>query len=177
MSVPPAPGPQPARILVSLVLLLALPLAGAGVLGWQVVERVQASQDAEAAEQADKDAVRAATLQVMNWASVDYQKLDEYFTTVKNGATGEFLEQFEQTEPTLRQGLTENQSIQIPTIPTSGVALLERKGDEAAVLVAIDAVVTNRATKGQPQPRQYRMKATVRRLDDAWLISKLEYVG
>lgn len=177
MSVSSTSGPQSARILMSLVLLLALPLAGAGLLGWQVFDRIQASQDADAEEQADEDAVRAATRQVMNWASVDYQKLDEYFTTVKNGATGEFLEQFEQTEPTLRQGLTENQSIQIPTIPRSGVALLERKGDEAAVIIAIDAVVTNLATKGKPQPRQYRMKATVRRVDDAWLISKLEYVG
>ena len=73
--------------------------------------------------------------------------------------------------------MTENESIQVPTIPRNGVALLERKGDEAAVIVAIDAVVTNLATKGRPQPRQYRMKATMERVEGQWLISKLEYVG
>lgn len=173
MSVPPGPGPRLARTLVSVVLLLLPVLAGVSVYLWQDSER----DNAVVAAQRDKDVVRAATQEVLTWAQVDYQQLDDYFTRVKAGATGEFLDQFEQTEQTLRQGLTENQSVQVPTIPRNGVALLERNGNQARVIVAIDAVVTNRATEGKPQPRQYRMQATMQEVGGRWLISKLEYVG
>lgn len=173
MSVRPGPGPRLARTLTSAVLLLLPVVAGASLYLWQDSER----DSAVVAEQHDEDALRAATQQVLTWARVDYQELDAYFTAVKAGATGEFLDQFEQTESTLRQGLTENQSVQVPTIPRNGVALLERNGDQARVIVAIDAVVTNLTTQGKPQPRQYRMQATMQETDGKWLISKLEYVG
>jgi len=162
-----------ARLIISIALLLLPVAAGASVYLWQAADR----DDAVRAAQHDKDALRAATQEVMTWASVDYQKLDDYFTQVKAGATGEFLQQFEQTESTLRQGLTDNESVQVPTIPRNGVALLERNGASARVIVAIDAVVTNLTTKGKPQPRQYRMQATMQQVDGKWLISKLEYVG
>ena len=173
MSVPPGPGPRLARTLISVALLLLPVVAGASLYLWQASER---DGTVEAAQR-DDDAVRAAKHEVLTWASVDYQKLDDYFTQVKAGATGEFLDQFEQTESTLRQGLTENESVQVPTIPRNGVALLERTGDQARVIVAIDAVVTNLTTNGKPQPRQYRMQATMQEIDGKWLISKLEYVG
>ncbi|HSV41261.1 MAG TPA: hypothetical protein VLI04_21040 [Nocardioidaceae bacterium] len=173
MSNPPAPGPGRLRGVLA-VLLVLLPLV-VGVAVWYLADGQR--DDAEAARDEDRAAVSAATLEVLNWADVDYQALDPYFETVKEGATGDFLKEFTETEETLRQGLVENQSVQVPTIPKNGAALLERDGDVARVVVAFDAVVTNLATKGKPQPRQYRMQVTLRKVDGDWLTEKLEFVG
>jgi Mce-associated membrane protein len=170
MSTPRATGRV--RTLLAVPIVLLPPVLGAGVFAWQHHEHDRA----EAAKQLDADAVRAATLEVQNWAAVDYRKLDSYFKLVEGGATGKFLQEFTQTEPTLREGLTKNKSVQVPTIPKNGAGLLERDGNNARVVVAFDAVVTNISTKG-PQPRQYRMQVTLQKVGGRWLTDNLEFVG
>ena len=173
MSIPPAPGPARLRTLLA-VLLVVLPLVVGGV-AWWLTDREH--DDAEAGRAEDRAVVDAATLEVLNWATVDYRELDDYFDVVREGATGQFLDEFTQTEKTLRQGLVQNESVQVPTIPKNGAGLLERDGDTARVVVAFDAVVTNLATKGKPQPRQYRMQVTLKKVDGDWLTERLEFVG
>ena len=106
---------------------------------------------------------------------MDYREADEYVETVEEGATGEFLKQFEESEDALRELLEANQSVQVPTIPEGGAGLLERDGDQARVLIAMDATVTNKSTK-TPQPRQYRLQVTLVKEDGEWLTSGLEFI-
>ena len=131
--------------------------------------------DLEAARAEDRAALDAATLETLNWASVDHRKIDEFVATVKQGATGTFLQQFNQSETALRTLIRRNRSIQVPTIPKGGAALLERRGDEARVLIVMDAQVTNSSTR-TPQPRQYRLQVTVTKEGGRWLTSNLEFV-
>ena len=154
--------------LVALALLVA---AAVVVWRWQAHER--SVLEAERAQ--DDAAVRAATLETATWAHVDYRKADAYFTAVENGATGLFLDQFKASVPATRQLLAANKSVQVPTIPKDGAALMERKGSTAKVLIAMDATVTNKATT-KPQPRQYRLQVTLTRHDGRWLISNLGFV-
>ncbi len=172
MSTPTPPGPGPARTLALLLAVLLLPAVAAGVFWWQH----DRNDAAVAAREEDRAAVRAATREVRTWGTVDYRELDEYFAAVKAGATGQFLDEFEQTEEVLRKELVANEAVQVPTIPRSGAGLLERRGDLARVVVAMDSIVTNKST-GSPQPRQWRMQVTLKKVKGEWLTSVLEFVG
>ena len=153
-------------------LALIVPVAAAaGVWQWQSREL----GDAEASQAEDRDALDAATRQTLAWASVDYREADEYVATVEAGATGDFLTQFQESEDALRQLLQTNKSVQVPTIPEGGAGLMEREGDQAKVLVAMDATVTNKSTT-TPAPRQYRLQVTLEQVDGEWLTSGLEFI-
>ena len=155
-----------------MVLVLALPVLLAGALWlWQAQEL----GEAEDARAEDSAVVNAATALTLAWASVDHREVDEYVETVRAGATGDFLQEFENAEPFLRQTLKANKSVQVPTIPKDGAALLERSGEEARVIVAMDAAVTNKQTQ-RPQARQYRLQVTLRNESGEWLVSGLEFI-
>lgn len=164
--------PRTLRERLALVAALVLPLVlAAGLLAWQVVERERAEdQRAE-----DREVLDAATALTMAWASVDHREVDAYVEEVKAGATGPFLSQFENAEPFLRQTLEDNESVQVPAIPKDGAALLERRGDQARVIVAMDARVSNKNTE-QPQPRQYRLQVQLEQESGEWLVSGLEFI-
>lgn len=158
--------------MVLAVLLLLVPvLAAGGVWWWQHHE----AADAEAERAEDRAVLNAATLETTAWATVDYRTVDDYVAKVSAGATGAFLSQFQQNEKSLRNLLRVNKSVQVPTIPNGGVGLLERKGDAARVLIAMDAAVTNKATK-KPQPRHYRLQVTLQKEGGRWLTSGLEFI-
>lgn len=165
-------GKRSSLSIILLALLLVVPVVAAAALWrWQSGE-LEAAQDRRVEDQA---ALTAATRETLAWASVDWRKADEYVTTVEDGATGAFLSQFQKSEPALRQLLSTNKSVQVPTIPKDGAGLLERDGDEARVLIAMDATVTNKSTK-TPQPRQYRLEVTLTKQDGDWLTSGLEFI-
>lgn len=166
------PGVGRARTALA-VLLVVLPLViGATLL---VLARGEyADQRDERAQ--DRAALNAATANTLAWGSVDYRELDAYFTAVKDTSTGEFLEQFAATEEDLRSLLVENESVQVPIIPRGGAALLEREGDTARVIIAMDANVSNVTTE-TPQPREYRLQVTLTRVDGEWRTSVLEFVA
>jgi Mce-associated membrane protein len=153
-------------------LLLALPLALALGLWWWQSHRLSEAEEARAD---DRAVVAAARQHTSTWASVDHREVDDYVKAVRASATGAFLSQFEESEAPLRQLLEDNRSVQVPTVPEGGVALLERDDDQARVLVAMDAAVTNKSAK-RPQPRQYRLQVELTRTEGEWLISGLEFI-
>ncbi len=164
--------PRTLRERLTLVVALVLPvLLAAALLTWQVTE-LRRAQDAQ---EQDRAAVEAATALTTAWASVDYREVDDYISTVEDGATGPFLNQFQNAEPFLRQTLEDNESLQVPAIPEDGAALLERRDDQARVIVAMDARVSNKNTKS-PQPRQYRLQVELERTSGRWLMSGLEFI-
>lgn len=160
-------------LLVSLALVITLPLVVSGFIFWGWQSRELAAAEESRAE--DRAAVNAATALTLAWASVDHREIDDYVETVRDGATGDFLQQFENAEPFLRQTLRDNKSVQVPTIPKDGAALLERRDDEARVIVAMDAAVSNKSTE-RPQARQYRLQVTLQKEAGEWLVSGLEFI-
>ncbi len=172
MTAPSPRAPGVVRTALALLAVLLPAVSGVALWAWQNNEH----GSAVAARDADRAAVKAATAEVLAWASVDYRKIDDYFVSVEKGATGKFLEEFKQSEKPLRSLLAENKSIQVPTIPKDGAGLLERRGDTARVVVALDASVSNTSSKS-PQPRQYRLQLTLVRVDGRWLTNNLELVS
>jgi hypothetical protein len=154
-------------------LLALLLLIAASVVLW----RFEAGQrhDAEASAAEDQSALDAAREQTMAWANVDYRKVDDYISTVEQGSTGEFLQQFQKSAKGTRYLIRLNKSVQVPTIPQDGVGLVEREGETARVLIAMDATVSNKNTD-KPQPRQYRLQVTMTRVDGEWKTSGLEFI-
>jgi Mce-associated membrane protein len=153
-------------------LALVVPVAASiGVWQWQGAE-LEAAEESRAL---DREALDAATRQTLAWASVDYREADEYVETVEAGATGEFLKQFQESEDALRALLRSNESVQVPDIPEGGAGLVERDGDQARVLIAMDASVTNKEAR-TPQPRQYRLQVTLTRSGGDWLTSGMEFI-
>ncbi|QIK66705.1 hypothetical protein G7072_10470 [Nocardioides sp. HDW12B] len=176
MTGPEAGGPTTAQrsrgwwVRVGLAALLPV-LVAVGLYVWQDRER----DAAVAAAAEDRAALNAATLQTLNWASVDYRDVDAFVAKVEAGATGDFARQFDESEEALRQLIESNESVQVPTIPQGGAGLLERRDDEARVLIVMDAQVTNTSAE-TPQPRQYRLQVTVSKVDGRWLTSQLEFI-
>jgi len=154
-------------------LLALLLLIAASIFLW----RFEAGQrnDAEVSAAEDQAALDAARQQTMAWANVDYRKVDDYISTVEQGSTGEFLQQFQKSEKGTRYLIRLNKSVQVPTIPQDGVGLVEREGETARVLIAMDATVSNKNTD-KPQPRQYRLQVTMTRVDGEWKTSGLEFI-
>lgn len=155
-------------------LLALLLLIAASIVLW----RFEAGQrhDAEASAAEDQAALDAARDNTLTWASVDYRKVDEYPSAVEDSSTGDFLEQFKKSEKGTRYLIKLNKSVQVPTIPQDGAGLVERDGDTAKVLVAMDATVSNKNTK-KPQPRQYRLQVTLTKVDGEWKTSGLEFIN
>ncbi len=155
-------------------LLALLLLVAASIYLW----RFEAGQrhDAEVSAAEDQSALDAARQQTMAWANVDYRHVDDYVSTVEAGSTGDFLQQFRKSEKGTRYLIRLNKSVQVPAIPQDGVGLVEREGDTARVLIAMDTTVSNKNTK-KPQPRQYRLQVTMTKVGGQWKTSGLEFVN
>ena len=172
MSDPSSPGAARHRPVAALLVVCGLVLLlTAALLVWQARAASDLAQDREL----DSEAVAAARAQTMDWASVDFRDAEAYVETVKANATGDFLDKFEKTDETLVNLIVTNKSKQVPTVPPGGVGLIEREGDTARVVVALDATVTNISTP-EPAPRQYRLMLTLHRVDGQWRTAQLELV-
>lgn len=150
------------RVLLG-ALIVAL-LGGAGFLGWQAWQqhRVEvASRDGQAA------AVRYA--QVLT--SIDSNNVDQNFTDVLNGATGEFKDMYSQSSAQLRQLLLDNKATAHGVVIDSAVK--SATPDKVVVLMFVDQTVANKAA---PDPRidRSRVKMTMEKVDGAWRASKVE---
>ena len=158
---------------IATVVLVVLP-ALVGLAVWLWAQSRQADMRAE--RDADRAVLNAATRQVIAFKSVDYQNIDEHFAAVEEGATGEFLEQFQAFEKQLRAALEKSRSVEVPSIPKDGVALVERGEDTARVIVIVNSTLTT-ASSPEPQPRHVRIGLTLERHGDEWLTSELGPTG
>jgi len=153
-----------------LVAALLVPVLVAGALWfWQAREL----DDVDDARAEDRAAVNAATELAHNWASVDYREIDDYIETVQEGATGDFRDKFDQFVSVTRRLVVDNKQVQEPDIPKDGAALIERSGDQARVLVVLDAVMTTKANK-EPVYKAERLLVELTKVDGEWLVSSLE---
>ena len=161
------PSPRQWSRLVRRGLLWALivGLVGAcGFLGWQVWDQRQINS---AAHDAQATAVRYA--QVLT--SIDSNNVDQNFTEVLNGATGEFKDMYSQSSAQLRQLLVDNKAAAHGVVIDSAVQSASK--DKVVVLLFVDQTVSNKAA---PDPRidRSRIKMTLEKVDGTWRASKVQ---
>ncbi|MCV7177409.1 tetratricopeptide repeat protein [Mycolicibacterium sphagni] len=158
---------QPRRPWLRRVLLGALIAALLGVsgfLGWQVWQQRQIAA-------ASHDAQEAAVHYAQVLTSIDSNNVDQNFTEVLNGATGEFKDMYSQSSAQLRQLLVDNKATAHGVVIDSAVKSASE--NQVVVLLFVDQTVAN---KSAPDPRidRSRVKMTMDKVDGAWRASKVE---
>jgi Mce-associated membrane protein len=147
---------------VSLVMLASL--AGNGWLGWQW----QNQRDVAAASQ---QALNTATRYAVTLTSIDPNSVDQNFTEVLNGATGEFKDMYTQSSAQLRQLLIDNKATSSGTVSQAGIKSATK--NEVEVVLFVDQSVTN-TSNTQPRIDRSRIVITMEHIDGRWLASKVE---
>ena len=150
------------RVLLG-ALMVAL-LGGSGFLGWHAWQQHQvdaASREGQAA------AVRYAEV----LTSIDSNNVDQNFSDVLNGATGEFKDMYSQSSAQLRQLLLDNKATARGVVIDSAVK--SATPEKVVVLMFVDQTVANKAA---PDPRidRSRVKMTMEKVDGSWRASKVE---
>jgi Mce-associated membrane protein len=164
-SVPPRRRRRLRRILATVAGVLVVGvLASSGFLAWQLKQQ----HDIDAAG-------RAALVTAQNYAvvltSIDTTKVDENFTQVLDGATGEFKDMYSQSASQLRQVLIDNKAMSKGIVVDSAVKLATKSKVE--VLLFVDQSITNSVN---PEPRidRSRVAITMELIDNRWLASNVE---
>ena len=128
----------------------------------------------EAAVTRDSDITTAARQVVANLVTLRHGTADADVQRIRDGATGEFLNQIGDTTggfaAVLQQGQVDS------TGEAGEVAILSSNDDTATVIAAVTSEVKNsQAPEGQP--RVYRMKLQLAHVGDRWLVSDVEFVS
>jgi Mce-associated membrane protein len=155
----------PRRVLISSAIAIFIAaLAGSGFLGWQLWQERQVDQAGQAAQ-------RAAVAYAQVLTSIDSNKVDENFTQVLDGATGEFKDMYSQSSMQLRQLLIDNKATAHGVVVDSAVQSASK--DRVVVLLFVDQSVSNTSV---PDPRvdRSRIKMTMENVDGHWRASKVE---
>jgi Mce-associated membrane protein len=121
--------------------------------------------------EAGREALATAQNYAVILTSIDKGKVDENFTQVLDGATGEFKEMYSQSSTQLRQLLIDNEAVSHGTVIDA--ALKTATKDKAEVLVFVDQSISNRANS-EPRIDRSRISMVMERIDGQWLASKVD---
>lgn len=163
---PDKPAPRRGRSVlrwVAAAVLVAV-LAWAGYEGWVLYQHHQEEVAADQALEAAKSFTLALT-------TVDPNAIDQNFTDVLDGATGEFKDMYTQASEQLRQALIENKAAAHGTVIDAAVKSATK--NKVEVVLFVDQSVSNAAVEG-PQLDRSRIVITMEKVDGRWLASKLE---
>jgi Mce-associated membrane protein len=148
--------------------VLCLPLLAA------VAVLLLRDQDAVQVRHARAAAMAAATTAAGDVLSYDYRTLDADIARAQADATGVFAAQYRRTAAALQQQAAHNRAIVQATPSRPGV--VSATADEVVVLVFVDqASVRQVAGAKTPTTRidQSRVRMTMTRVGDRWLVSQL----
>jgi len=148
----------------AVVVLIGALIALSATLGWKLHQRSQI-------DEAAREALDTARTYAVTLTSIDTGALEQNFTAVLDGATGEFKDMYSQSSTQLRQLLLDNQAAGHGTVVDAAVKSATR--DRVEVLLFIDQSVTNTAN---PDPRidRSRVSMTMERVDGRWLASNVD---
>lgn len=164
-SAPAGPGSRRRTVAIAAVAAAYLAVFGlAAGLGWQLWQQHQVTAAGEAGQ-------RAAVQYAVVLTSIDSARVDDDFTTVLNGATGDFKDTYTKASVQLRQLLIDNKASAQGKVVDSAVQ--SESADQVVVLVMVDQTVTN-TTRPDPRVDRSRMKMTMQKVDGRWLASKVE---
>lgn len=152
---------------VALLVLLLLLAAGYGVREWRSLRTDDRRQDAASAAGA------AARAEVTTLISLSAGSSKDDLARLLAGATRSFRSDLQAQVRTFTAALKQGGVTATGEVTSSGV--VEADADRARVLVAAEGTVTNDRTDGA-EPRQYRVRVDLERVDDRWLVSRLEFV-
>ena len=144
------------------VFVAALGLSG--FLAWQLKQQ----HDTAAAGRA---ALATAQRYAVVLTSIDTNNVDQNFTQVLDGATGEFKDMYSQSATQLRQVLIDNKAVSKGIVVDSAIKSATKTKVE--VLLFIDQSISN-VVNPQPRIDRSRVTITMELIDNRWLASKVD---
>lgn len=153
------------RTAVALVIVL-LALA-AVVASWQWKQALAQGNDLESTRE---QVLHAAESNAVLMSSYDHRDFDGYTKAVKDLATGEFADRFAAREKDLRTVVNQSEAQVEATVVDAAVQ--SASDDEAVVLLFVDQTLKGAGTDDE-STSQMRMRMTLVRSGDRWLVSKL----
>lgn len=185
----PAVGWTRSRRVVTAVLTV-LVLAAAVAAGYVVVQPGQADVEPDLSEDGDYTpgsvpsepgaaAVRAAVEQLPEILSYDYRTLDDDLDQATQAMTPGFTESFTKTfDSVVRPMASENESVTRALVRGAGVTEVQDDGSRVSVLVFVDQLLlesaTDAETDDQPNLAAERVRVTMTREDERWLVDEIE---
>ncbi|MGH3319804.1 MAG: hypothetical protein ACRDN9_06410 [Streptosporangiaceae bacterium] len=152
------------QVVVILGLLALILAATVGVLFRQAREH-------DAVVQARQAALAAARSDAGELLSYDYRTLKHDFATGKADATGQFRKQYAETTSKL-VGPQAKKSKAVVKARVLNTAVVRAEPDQVVVLLYVDQ--TTQSTNAKTRIDQNRVRMTLDKVGDAWLVSKLE---
>lgn len=158
-----------------LIVLVLVLVATATLLFTRGAAATPGDSKAETLSRQYEQVTRAASEQTQAFLTVDYKDMDPLIAKVIAGAAGTFKQQYSQAKDTLKVSAQEAQARSTGKVLSVGIADID--DTDAVVFVAADSQVSNKSTKGKPQPRYYRFQLTMVRQGGKWLTSDLRFVN
>lgn len=153
------------RARIALVVAVYLGAFGlAGGLGAKLWDEHTVSQAGQAAQ-------RTAVNYAQVLTSIDSNQVDQNFSAVLDGATGEFKDTYTKASVQLRQLLVDNKATAHGTVVDS--AIESQSKTRVVVLLMVDQTVSN-AVRPDGRVDRSRMKITMDNVGGRWLASKVE---
>ena len=161
--------PRMSHVRLAMIAGLVLVLALGGLTGWL---GFRAYESRQAAEQ------RNLFLQVgrqgaLNLTSINWENADADVQRILDSATGTFYDDFQQRAQPFIEVVKQAQSKSEGTIAEAG---LESESDNGAEVLVAVTVKSSNAGAPEQQPRAWRMRLTVEKVDDQAKVSNVEFV-
>lgn len=160
--------PRSGRRGLAVVIVAALLIAG--IAG----QRAYAWKSIEDRDDARREAVAAASTEVLGLITISSTTSDDDIAALLAGATAEFREELQSQADRLRGELKKNDVKATGSIVSA--ALSSFTDESATVIVAATGTVDNRQT-ATPEPRNYRLQVKLVKKGEEWLVSGLEFVA
>lgn len=129
-------------------------------------------EDRSVEDQLRREALEAARAAAISLTTYDHRTLDEDFARVAGQSTGEFKEEYAETSAELRPALEQSQAVATAEVPAVGVETLSTDPVEVVLVVAVDQTITTAGA--EPRTEYNRIRMTLRRTDQAWLVAGVE---
>lgn len=131
----------------------------------------------EARQEAYGDVMAAAEATVTGLVNIDHRDPQASYEAVAATATGDFLDDYEQSFEALEELVSTYEAVQTGEVVATAVSTLD-EDSRAEVIVYAEAVLENAETGDEQLARTYRVRLGMTRGDDGrWLTSQLEFVG
>ncbi len=161
--------PRMSHVRLATILGVVLVLALGGLTGWLGYQAYQSHQ----AEQQRNLFLQVGRQGALNLTTIDWETAEADVQRILDSATGTFYDDFQQRSAPFVEVVKQAQSKSVGEVTEAG--LESESGNEGQVLVAV-TVNTSNAGAPEQQPRSWRMRITVQKLDDQAKVSNVEFV-
>jgi Mce-associated membrane protein len=165
------PARKVSHLQLALIAWLVAVLALSGLTGW-LGYRANQSRDMDRQRQTFLEVGRQGAI---NLTTLDYEHIDADVQRILDSATGTFYDDFQQRAPAFVDVVKQVKSKSVGTVTEAAV----EPGDTTTQAEVLVAVNVRSVIVGQPdqQPRAWRMRILVQKIQDDTKVSNVEFVS